>query len=159
MESSRVHVHVVNEETFHENNSSDLRRILRFVHMLLGKCTLCLVGGESTRWPHLIRSSNFLRSVQNSRSHPRDTRNSSNESRQVFSDNPPPGQSDASCAHLVRAGLDEGVDERGRPIVERESPFARLAKHCLTIVTGFPPTMSPVTHPSLTRAFSVPKHS
>ncbi|CAM9787098.1 unnamed protein product, partial [Choristocarpus tenellus] len=37
----------------------------------------------------------------------------------VLSDNPPPGQSDASCAHLVRVGLDEGVDHSGRPLVER----------------------------------------
>lgn len=40
---------------------------------------------------------------------------------QVLSDKPPPGQGDASCAHLVRAGLDEGVDAKGKPLVERES--------------------------------------
>lgn len=39
---------------------------------------------------------------------------------QVLSDKPPPGQSDASCAHLVRAGLDEGLDDKGKPMVERE---------------------------------------
>ncbi|CAN0080294.1 unnamed protein product, partial [Ectocarpus sp. 4 AP-2014] len=38
----------------------------------------------------------------------------------VLSDKPPPGQSDASCAHYVRVGLDEGVDANGRPIVEPE---------------------------------------
>lgn len=44
---------------------------------------------------------------------------------QVLSDNPPPGQSDASCAHLVRVGLDEGVDAKGKPMVEREFPRPR----------------------------------
>eukprot|EP00903_Cladosiphon_okamuranus_P012569 g11767.t1 len=38
----------------------------------------------------------------------------------ILSDNPPPGQSDASCAHLVRVGLDEGVDAKGKPMVEPE---------------------------------------
>ncbi|CAM9111479.1 unnamed protein product, partial [Pylaiella littoralis] len=38
----------------------------------------------------------------------------------IFSDNPPPGQSDASCAHLVRVGLDEGIDAKGNNIVEPE---------------------------------------
>lgn len=61
---------------------------------------------------------------------------------QVLSDNPPPGQNDASCAHLVRAGLDEGVDAKGTPFVEREcedsadNPIHRieLKEYCCTTV-------------------------
>ncbi|CAM9934847.1 unnamed protein product [Scytosiphon promiscuus] len=51
----------------------------------------------------------------------------------VLSDNPPPGQSDASCAHLVRVGLDEGLDARGKPIVERTPPDHRDADELVAV--------------------------
>ncbi|CAM9713904.1 unnamed protein product [Ascophyllum nodosum] len=51
----------------------------------------------------------------------------------VLSDNPPPGQSDASCAHLVRAGLDEGVGAKGRPLVERAPHGQRHAQELVAV--------------------------